>query len=145
MQDNLPAKNVAVLLKAGANPNAREAYSPYFTALIKALHTSSSKNENNITEVVRMLINAGTDINAKAFDGITALVCAARFSHEASVRMLLDKGADIKQGRLSFYTAMYSTPKIMKMLIDAGIDVNGDGGMTPLMLVIMNNILILKR
>lgn len=46
------------------------------------------------TEMAKMLIDAGADLNFQNKDGSTALLTAAFFCHPEIVKMLLDKGAD---------------------------------------------------
>jgi hypothetical protein len=59
------------------------------TALIPAA-------ENGHTTTVGLLLDKGTDIEAKDKDSYTALMVAAQNGHTATVGLLLDKGADIE-------------------------------------------------
>jgi hypothetical protein len=46
------------------------------------------------TEVVRVLLDAGADLNAQRADGFTPLILAVFFGHEEVVRLLVERGAD---------------------------------------------------
>lgn len=73
-------------IAAGSNLNEKDPFggsSPLITASLFG-HT----------EVARVLIEAGADINFKNNDGSTPLHVAAFFCRPEIVRMLLDKGAD---------------------------------------------------
>jgi ankyrin repeat protein len=72
---------VELLLKAGADPNARDGMEE--TALFKCAYK---------TELVQPLLRAGADINARDRDGSTALIRYA--TSEPFVRELLAHGAD---------------------------------------------------
>jgi hypothetical protein len=72
---------VDVLLKAGADPNARDGMEE--TALFKCSYK---------TELVQPLLHAGAEINARDRDGSTPLIRYAR--SEPFVRELLAQGAD---------------------------------------------------
>lgn len=47
------------------------------------------------TDMVKLLIAKGLDVNAKDKYGRTALMCAARGGHAEIMRLLLDSGADV--------------------------------------------------
>ena len=140
--NNLSAKNVAVLLKYGTNPNVRLGANG-LTALMSVLNAANSSNERNTVETAKMLINAGADINAKSSGGYTALWFAARRSLVEIVKLLIKNGADVNASAESVTvldtSAMYSTPETVKILIDSGADVNGNDSMTPLMLAMLNS------
>lgn len=48
-----------------------------------------------LEEVIHRLLQEGTNINRRGKDGRSALDIAACAGHEAIVRLLLDKGADV--------------------------------------------------
>ena len=50
---------------------------------------------NGDTEIVRLLIEFGADVNATGHCGHTVLYCAGGHGHEETVRLLLDNKADV--------------------------------------------------
>jgi ankyrin repeat protein len=77
---------LAVLLDAGADPNARNRWDE------TALHGAAPGNK---CESVRLLLAAGADPNARAGAlGLTPLYLAARANSGKAVQILLDAGAD---------------------------------------------------
>ena len=94
------------------------------------------------TPRVRELLNSDPNsVNAFSPDGFTPLGYASFFGHLETVRVLLDKGAQINVPSNNFLKAVPLRSasvaghlEIAKLLIDRGADVNavGDGGMTPL-------------
>ena len=80
-------------------------------------------------EIVRLLLEAGADINSKDGHGQTALMNAAHAGQVELVRLLIEKGADLD------VTAKYNLSALMlaliarhadtaRLLIEAGADVN---------------------
>ncbi|XP_063411557.1 ankycorbin-like [Mytilus trossulus] len=81
------------------------------------------------TETVKMLIDAGIDVNILQKDGETALQSAANGNRTEISRFLIDNGIGInvqnKNGKTALHLAvLYCITEIVEMLIDAGIDVN---------------------
>ena len=46
---------------------------------------------------VRLLIQAGADVNTRRRDGYTALMCAAENGHDDCVELLIRAGADVNR------------------------------------------------
>ena len=84
----------AVLLGAGADPNARDELGR------TALHWAAARCG---PALVRALVDSGADLDAAAKDGATALHIARRYGNDAVVPTLLAAGADAdakaRQGR----------------------------------------------
>lgn len=89
---------------------------------------------------VRLLLDAGADVNYTTFTGQTALCCAAVSNDLVSVQMLIDAGADPNRGRskASGYTTLHQAVMadnvaVAKMLIECGADVTlrANNGETP--------------
>ncbi len=89
-------------------------------------------------EVVRMLIDAGTNLNVQDNIGRTPLHWAAKNGIVKIARMLIDAGANVnvqdKDGQTPLHwAAMYGRVEIARMLIDAGAKKNipDNKGKTP--------------
>jgi hypothetical protein len=82
---------VKLLLDAGANPNLASSFGVpvYFSA------TGQSSNLETLT----MLLDRGADVNAMSPKGETALFAAAMTRNWKAALLLLERGADWKQGR----------------------------------------------
>ena len=96
------------------------------------------------TETVRILIDAGANLNARSDDGIndgiTALMAASGEGHTETARMLIDAGANVNAKDDKGWTALMFASRLghtetARMLIDAGANVNAknDKGWTALM------------
>lgn len=160
-------KTIDLLIKAGADPNKANFYGkfPLFEAgkahslegVKKLLEFGANANASNRTlpgksqtalevaivgnkpEIVKALLDAGADPNAKNYNNTTALMLAAQFQ-PAAVLLLLDKGADPNAQDDNGFTAlmhaiMSAQSNTIKVLIDAGADPNakesnGSNGLT---------------
>jgi len=88
---------------------------------------SNSKYFDEMTqlEVIRLLIEAGANVNACASDGWTALMGAANAGNSEAVKMLLLAQADVNVGQDSGDTALFLAKslghvEIVELLKDAG-------------------------
>jgi hypothetical protein len=79
---------VALFLATGMSPNMRWGWESSDSVLIMAA-------SGGHTDVVRLLLAKGADVNAKKYRGQTALMEAAENGHTDIVKILLDKGADV--------------------------------------------------
>lgn len=89
---------------------------------------------SNFTEIVRLLVQAGVDINWQDQTGETALHIAARFGHEECAKILLkgteDQKADIEVTERSFsWTPLHVASvdghlPIVELLVAAGAEIN---------------------
>ncbi|KAK1943746.1 putative ankyrin repeat protein [Phytophthora citrophthora] len=76
---------------------------------------------------VRILVNAGVNLNAEKEDGMTALMLAAMNGRSDVVRVLVDAGANVNLKDKNGFTAlMYANGRsdIGRMLVVAGADMN---------------------
>jgi len=83
-------EQVVALLRAGAGPDAtdREGYRP-------ALVAAAARGD---TAIVRILLDAGADVDKSEGGFNTALTHAAGEGHTPTVRMLLERGANVRCG-----------------------------------------------
>jgi cytohesin len=101
---------VEPLLRAGADPNWQSKYVPLQMAAANGMDT-----------VVRSLIEAGADVNARSKTGWTALLSAAGSGNIEVVQMILDAGADPnaedEDGRTAYRQALdRNNPDIADLL-----------------------------
>ncbi|MCJ7663890.1 MAG: ankyrin repeat domain-containing protein, partial [Desulfobacterales bacterium] len=81
---------VRASLDQGANVNAKDEDKSGYTALISAAM-------NGLTDVAKVLLDKGADVNIKDNYGGTALEYAALFGNADIVKLLLEKGANINE------------------------------------------------
>jgi ankyrin repeat protein len=115
------ARIVAVLLKAGADVNARclEKRTPLHSATVDAR-----------IDIVRALCDAGADVNAACRQGRTPLHSFAMHGASAAIlELLLSKGGDVHREDHNFRQPLHnccmnglSTPAMVVALLDAGAD-----------------------
>eukprot|EP00757_Euglenozoa_sp_SAG-D1_P022366 gene22366-8885_t len=80
---------------------------------------------HSMPNVVKILLQAGADIEAKDQDGWTALLIACHNGHSDVVEMLLQAGADIEAKDQHGWTALmeachYGHSNVVEMLLQAG-------------------------
>ncbi len=116
-KSNLAAVEAA--LKAGANINYADELD--WTALTYAARRD--------TDIVRILIDAGADVNCADVHGNSALMWATNAGHIDIVRLLLEQGADVNHADNNGNTALiwaarHGHEDIARMLIGHGADIN---------------------
>lgn len=127
-------ENVQVLIKAGADVNARNKLG--ITPLMKV---AGHANAPFHFEIMRELIEAGADVNTVSKGHWTALMYAAANTANTSsieaVKFLIQNGADVHYitpngGNTILHYLVYNTlnsntnTETLKLLLDAGADVN---------------------
>ena len=83
------------------------------------------------TEVIKLLLGKGADVNARHNGNGTALMFAAQMGDPATVKLLLEKGAEVNITNEHGYTAlMYAAasesndPEVIKALLAKGAEIN---------------------
>jgi ankyrin repeat protein len=138
--ENANLHDLQTALTDGANVNTRNDKNA--TALMLA-------SMGGYTEIVKLLLNKGADVNVKEpTNGRTALMMASEKGYAEIVKYLLVKGADanIRDTKNGATALMWASQRghteIVRLLLDKGADVNAkaaiDGG-TSLMLAAENN------
>ena|SRR2546430_1767550 len=87
-------------------------------------------NEQDYTQIVRILLERGADINAQDQWGRSALMIAADAGYLDTVKLLLDWEANVHLKDMRGYTALMRAAwkghlDIVNALIERGADVNG--------------------
>jgi ankyrin repeat protein len=82
--------------------------------------------------IIQLLLEKGTDINALWKTISTALIAASYSGRDETVKLLLEKGADIHAHSQRHSTALHAASacghdQIIKQLIEKGADVNAEG------------------
>ncbi|KAJ5677657.1 uncharacterized protein N7477_003290 [Penicillium maclennaniae] len=117
-------RKMALLLARGAVMS-----DPVFTKAQHPLHTAALRAE---ASTVKLLVDAGCDVNIRDLHGKTTLMQAAEHASKETVQMLLDMGADphLKQndGSNALFAALLNKDKaqsiaITRLLLDCGVDV----------------------
>lgn len=91
---------IAAALRAGADVNARDRYGR--TLLLAALGSAARRGgDATALETVRLLLDAGADLNAADFAEESAIHVAARIPNAAFLEELLRRGADANVNALS--------------------------------------------
>ena len=129
-RQNVSPDRVQQALEDGADPNEQDEYglTPLALAII----------ENQDVEIVRVLIDAGADVNLPTTEGVTPLHRATN-SDPAVVELLVEAGADVNarnaSGELPIHNiARDGTLENAGALLRAGAEANAvdDSGRTPL-------------
>jgi ankyrin repeat protein len=106
----------------------------------------------NKTDVVKLLIDKGADVNLPIANGSTPLVTAITMAGDPIKKMLIDAGADVNKGStqgvvpLMIALGMKQTV-IARLLLDKGANVNyvSAAGDTPLMMATSGGDLMFSR
>ena len=112
---------VRLLLDAGARPNIVSRGDNCGTPLHNAAGTAGN------TDVVRLLLDSGIDVDMRDRRSETALMRATRAGLIGTVRLLLSRGADVRAGDFHDNTALHRAvaeghAHTVSMLLDAGAD-----------------------
>lgn len=129
MSDKIRLKEVLSLIASG-NLNQKDANG--VSALQKACLSAE-------LELLKILIEAGADLEAVAENGQTALIEASSKGHHQVVKILIDAGAELEASDQTGQTALLRASsnghtEVLSLLIAGGADVNATDqkGVTPL-------------
>lgn len=117
---------VEELIAAGADVNAIDNFHHY-PPLLWALDPSDEDDRKKGYEIVRLLVEAGADVNLKGQSDQTALIRIVLAGNEEMTAWLLAHGAKINdtgaEGRTAYsYAAQAGFRNLKKMLLAAGAD-----------------------
>ena len=117
---------VRMLLDAGARVDDRNW--PFLTPLFQASCEASDD------ETLQLLINAGSDVNAVMYSGMTPLLCAVAYSRKNAVKLLLAHNADpnamSKYGECAWSLALAEQAGHKERSLGI-LDLLGEAGATP--------------
>ncbi|MBO4674608.1 MAG: ankyrin repeat domain-containing protein, partial [Elusimicrobiaceae bacterium] len=119
-------EQVKKLLEKGANPNsyyfgAYDAREYYETPLLAVMHYT--KDGEQALEIMKVLINAGADVNARNRSYSTAL--HYNYTDIEKFKLLIQSGADVNARNMYGRTPLFGAgEKNIKLYIKAGADVN---------------------
>lgn len=110
-----------------------------FTCLHRTIFSTLDRKEDECFEIFRRLVTAGADLSSNNVGGISALQCACDSGSKAFAKELLEIGPkeEINIEGAFFGTPLYAAAfrgrvEIVKMLLDAGADINrGRNGESP--------------
>ncbi len=102
-------------------------------------------SQKGYTDGVKLLIEAGADLNQAADDGATPLFIASQNGHNKVIAILVKAGADLNQATDDGATPLFIASqnghsKVIAILVKAGADLNQatDNGTTPLLIASQN-------
>ncbi len=99
------------------------------TSVLNNITPLIEASQKGQTDTVKILLEKGTDLNAKNINNWTALMFATEKGHTDIVKMLLEKGTDVNAKDDNGYTALIIASynkhtEIVRMLLENGADVN---------------------
>ena len=110
-----PTKFIDALLKAGVDINVRDVHGR--TPLMAAI-------EYKFKGLVRRLLDLGADVNIGIRDGGWTALSVAVMRYPDIVPELLRRGANVKRTAINAFRVVSIPIKLLKFLIDRGLDVN---------------------
>jgi ankyrin repeat protein len=128
---------VSLLLKNGANPNARDNRGR--APLHRVSHGGQSVMVESSLEIAQLLVNSGANVNITDFEGWTPLHAAARSGCRIIAEQLVGSGASLDVRNRDQETPLHQACgngklEVSRFLIDRGSDINSrdKNGLIPL-------------
>lgn len=119
------------LVENGANPNAKDSYTPAIVSAIGSYATDEKRR------LIKLMVEKGADVNAKNAYGVTALMEAASTDLELA-QYLIDQGANLhavdKDQNTVLHYASRRDYELVELFVEQGLDINAQNskGETPL-------------
>lgn len=148
-RDEINLNIVKMLLKAGANPNQISLVNDNKSPLAEVLYYKWSLSEENAKNTIKLLIDAGADVNQSYISAseercnlgngahaLSPLILALKMGYTSIVELLIDEGADVNHITRScamktpLGEALKSSKCLastVKLLVKAGADANFNG------------------
>ncbi|OQR87402.1 hypothetical protein ACHHYP_08891 [Achlya hypogyna] len=135
------------LLAQGVSPNAvnKDGHAPLHVVCAASVSTNNFRRLSQrmagqeSVDIIKLLLDAGANVNRLQKDGSTPLVLAARHGHDDAVALLLEAGADFScvdsDGNTALHCAVsYGHEGVVRQLINAGASLQqqNKAGETPL-------------
>jgi len=109
----------------------------YFSITLEGFHVGSPKKLHTaaifgLTNTVSCLLATGSDLSMGEGNGFTSLFWATLFGHESTVRLLLEKGANVNAkigangGTTLHVAAIQGHEEIVSLLLKSGANVNAE-------------------
>ena len=136
------AETLRRLLSAGVSPDAVDDEDRGRTPLHNLCLTI---NQGDPAACLKLLFDAGANLDAVSLGGYTALHLAANFPNAKMVSLLLEAGANVNAADSTGWTALHfaacTAPNCVEVLLSAGAFVNArnDSGRTPFDIALSQN------
>jgi ankyrin repeat protein len=130
---------VKLLIERGANVDAKnmDGLTPLIMTIRGRVPYGAEVNAKDRTDILKPLIEHGANVHTKGRDGFTPLIIAIGHRQVNSIKLLIEKGADVnaKDDHGNTVLMAASQAETIKLLIEKGADVNAkdEDGVTALM------------
>jgi ankyrin repeat protein len=138
-KDNLGQTPLFALAAFGKNPTERvsviKSQIPFLEkaglTLPERFKNPKESDYSTVEEMIKILIDAGSDVNVEAKAGFTPLMWAAKNNRTAAVKELVTAKADVNKQDVSKHTPLAFAAEagnidILKMLVSAGANINAE-------------------
>ena len=136
------SSTIVPLLELGAEiSSTNHVYRPRLASLVIKYTPLHYAAQHGHLTAVEVLLDHGADSEAVSSKGETALHCAVTYHHEACVRVLVEKGTNVRFEAPLGRAINYHNKNMVRLLLELGADPSspGPGGCTPCFLAIMKS------